>query len=239
MIGENSMAKRDFISSVRTAVGFLDPEIQTDSQHLDSEEIRQHIRRAVIWLTPKSVEGFVPQDFAELPEAQRNELDAEVETFRSIAEDVPAGTPATEKQIEAALPHFLKIVSLVREAVLPPWIADLDMLLSQVESWCEEQGWSHKRQSKVIRERLLGPYEVEQLRFHTGQAGFMLDPVARFVPGGLGMVDLYILPTLDSVMIPRTEEGWVLHVEQAGNVQLLPWGQEQFNTALSELAKNP
>jgi hypothetical protein len=232
------MAKRDFISSVRTAIGFLDPEVQTDSQHLGSEEIRQQMRQAVIWLTPKSVEGFVPQDFAELPESQRNEFNAEVEAFRNIAERVPSHAPATEGQIEAALPHFLRIVSLVREAVLPAWIAELGALVSQVESWCEEQDWSHKRQSKLIRERLLGPYEVEQLRFHTGQAGFMLDPVARFVPGGVGMVDLYILPTLDSVMILRTDEGWVLHVEQTGNVQVLPWGREQFGTALRELARN-
>jgi hypothetical protein len=232
------MAKTDFILSVRTAVGFLDPEVQTDSQSLDSAEIRQQVRHAVVWLTPRSVEGFVPQDFAELPEPQRNELNAEVEAFRSVAEQVPAGAPATEEQIEAALPHFLRIVSLVREAVLPPWIADLDMLLLQVESWCEEQDWPHKRQPKLLRERLLGPYEVEQLLFHTGQAGFMLDPVARFVPGGLGLVDLYIRPTLDSVMIVRTEEGWMLHAEQAGNAQVLPWGQEQFATALTELAKN-
>jgi hypothetical protein len=31
--------------------------------------------------------------------------------------------------------------------------------------WCEEQDWPHKRQAKVLRERLLGPYEVDQLRF--------------------------------------------------------------------------
>jgi hypothetical protein len=232
------MAKRDFIWSVRAAVGFLDPEVQTDSQHLDSEEIRQQIRHAVVWLTPRSVEGFVPQDFAELPEPQRNELKREVEAFRSIAEQVSGNASAREEQIDAALPHFLRIVSLVREVVLPAWVADLDVLLSQVESWCEGREWSHKRQSKAMRERLLGPYEVEQLRFHTGQAGFMLDPVARFVPGGLGLVDLYVLPTLDSVMIVRTEEGWTLHVEQAGDVRVSPWGQEQFATAVGQLAKN-
>jgi hypothetical protein len=232
------MAKKDFISSVRTAVGFLDPVVETDNQSLDSNTIRRQFREAVIWLTPKSVEGFVPQDFAELTEAKRNELNAEVEAFRNIAEQVPADAPATPDQIEAALTPFLKIVSLVRDAVLPAWTADLGSLLSQVESWCDEKRWPHKRQPKEIRERLLGPYKVEQLQFHTGQAGFILDPVARFVPGGLGIVDLYILPTLDSVMIPRTEEGWVLHVEQAGNVQVLPWGREQFDTALSELTKN-
>jgi hypothetical protein len=232
------MAKKDFILSVRSAVGFLDPDVETDIQSLDSKEIRQQVRHAVIWLTPKSVEGFVPQDFAELPEPRRNELNAEVEAFRSIAEQVPADAPATEVQIEAALPHFLRIVSLVREAVLPPWIADVDILLSQVESWCEEQDWPHKRQDKVLRERLLGPYEVEQLRFHTGHAGFMLDPVARFVPGALGLVDLYVLPTLDTVMIVRAEADWVLRVDQAGSEQVLPWGKEPFVAAVSELAKN-
>jgi len=232
------MAKDDFISGVRTAVGLLDPEVQTDRRSLDSEEVRRQFRNAVIWLTPKSVEGFVPQDFAELPEPRRNELKAEVEAFRSRAEQVPADAPATDEQIEAALPHFLRIVSLVREALLPPWVADLDLLLSQVESWCEEQGWPHKRQDKVLRERLLGPYEVEQLRFHTGQAGLMLDPIARFVPGGLGLVDLYVLPTLDSVIILRTDDGWVLQVERPGSVQVLPWTKEQFGAAVNELMKD-
>ncbi len=232
------MAKNDLISSVRTAVGVLDPGVETDSQTVDCDEIRRQLRNAVMWLTPKSVEGFVPQDFAELPEPRRNELNAEVQAFRSIAQHVPAGVPATDEQIEAALPHFLRIVSLVRDAVLPPWIADLDILLSQVESWCEEQDWPHKRQDKVLRERLLGPYAVEQLCFHTGRAGFMLDPVARFVPGGLGLVDLYVLPTLDSVILLRADDGWVLQVERPGNVQVLPWGKEQFRAAVSELAKN-
>ncbi len=222
------MAKSDFISSVRAAVGVLDTEVETDSQSLDSEEIRRQLRKAAFWLSPKSVEGFVPQDFAELPGPRRNELNAEVEAFRSIAQQVPGNSPAKEEQIEAALPHFVRIVSLVREAVLPPWIADLDELLSQVESWCEAQDWPHKRQDKILRERLLGPYEVEQLCFHTGRAGFMLDPVARFVPGGLGLVDLYVLPTLDSVIILRSEDGWVLQVDRPGDVQVLPWGKEQF-----------
>ncbi len=230
------MAKSDFISSVRTAVGFLDPEVQADSQSLDSEEVRQQLRHAVVWLTPKSVEGFVPQDFAELPDAKRSALNAEVEAFRNVAKNV--GRLATDHQIETALPHFLSIVSLVREAVLPAWIADLRALVGQVEAWCAEKGWSHLRQSKVVRERLLGLYEVEQLRFHTGQAGFMLDPVARFVPGGLGLVDLYVVPTLDSVIVLRTEEGWNLRVEQSGDTQVLPWTESQFLAALNELAKN-
>ncbi len=233
------MAKNDFISSVRTAVGLLDPEVQADSGSLDSEEIRRQFRNAVMWLTPKYVEGFDPQDFTDLPAPQRNELNVEVEAFRSVAQQVPADAPATDEQIEAALSHFLRIVSLVREAVLPPWIANLDMLLSQVELWCEEQDWPHKRQDKMLRERLLRPYEVEQLRFHTGRAGFMLDPVARFVPGGLGLVDLYVLPSLDSVIILRTEDGWVLQVDRPGDVQVLPWGKEQFGSAVSDLAKNP
>jgi hypothetical protein len=232
------MAKGDFISSVRTAVGLLDPEIDADSQSLDSHEIRQQLRHAITWLTPKSVEGFVPQDFVELPETKRAELDAEVAAFRRIASEVPPDSQGREEQVEAALPHFLRIVSLVREAVLPAWIADLDALVCQAESWCDERSWAHSRQSKIVRERLLGPYEVPQLRFHTGRTGFMLDPVARFVPGGLGLVDLYMVPTLDSAIVLRVEEGWELHIEWPGD-EMLPWRREEFYSALNKLASNP
>ena len=62
------MSKRDFIDNVKTAATLLDPPRQTDSPRLDAGHIEGVLRRAVIWLTPSSVEGFKGRDFRELPE---------------------------------------------------------------------------------------------------------------------------------------------------------------------------
>ena len=76
------------------------------------------------------------------------------------------------------MPWFIKVVSHVSEIMLSEWKRDVENLLGEVERWCGEYGWSNKRIPKVVSERLLGPYGVEKLQFHTGQAGYMLDPIA-------------------------------------------------------------
>ena len=96
------MARDKFFLSLRNALGFLAPEVKTDSQTLNSTDIQRQIQDAAIWLTPKSVEGFDAKDFLDLPKAQRTALSNEVAEFTKIAEQVPADGPATDEQIQNA-----------------------------------------------------------------------------------------------------------------------------------------
>jgi hypothetical protein len=113
------MSKLEFIENVKTAATLLDPRAQTDSPQIDAGHIQGVLRRAVIWLTPSSVEGFSAKDFRELPEDRRAALVESVRKFREVAAEVPPDKPAKPEQIKAALPEFLKIIEAVRPYFWP------------------------------------------------------------------------------------------------------------------------
>ena len=95
------MSLRDFLISVRTGASLLGPNVTGDSPRIDSSSIERTLRGAVIWLTPKSVEGYRPDDFSGILSATENsDLRKSVEQFRRIASQVPGNKPATTRQIE-------------------------------------------------------------------------------------------------------------------------------------------
>jgi hypothetical protein len=84
-----------------------------------------------------------------------------------------------------------------------------------------------RRDEKTIREDRLGQYTVPRLLMHATTGRLLLDPVARYVPGATGVVDLYVLPSYDAVMISRTEDGWCLHPIQA-DAAPQAWSEQAF-----------
>src|SRR6476659_101623 len=101
------------------------------------------------------------------------------------------------------------------EQVRDEWVTTVEQLVRAVESWAQGQGWAVRREPKRIEENRIGAYEVPQLLFQLPAGRFLLDPVARFVTGAEGLVDLYVLPSYDAVMIARTPDGWFLHSQNA------------------------
>ena len=82
----------------------------------------------------------------------------------------------------------------------------------------------------------MGQYTVPRLLIQATAGRLLLDPVARYVPGAMGVVDLYVLPSYDAAMISRTDDGWRLHPIGADDVPQ-PWSEETFvQTALQLLA---
>jgi len=82
----------------------------------------------------------------------------------------------------------------------------------------------------------LGQYTVPRLLIHATAGRLLLDPLARYVPGAMGAVDLYVLPSYDAAMISRTDDGWRLYPIGADDVPQ-PWSEETFvQTALQLLA---
>ncbi len=108
------MALSEFWQSVQAGARFVSPNVSVDSPKLDASAIERSLRLSTIWLTPRVVEGFDPDDFNFLPPPQRNGLFKSVQSFRSIAEKVPADKPPTSLQIAKALPSFVKILSLLQ-----------------------------------------------------------------------------------------------------------------------------
>jgi hypothetical protein len=112
------MAARDFLLSLRTAARLLSPSVSTEGTRLDADHLTGVLRRATIWLTPSSVDGFDPHDlheeFPELSEQDREQLIRDVAEFRLVAGRVPGDQPASQEQVEAALAPFLRILSLMQ-----------------------------------------------------------------------------------------------------------------------------
>lgn len=122
------------------------------------------------------------------------------------------------------------------EGVRDEWIAAVEQLVGDAEVWARNQDWAVRRDAKSIREDRLGQYTVPRLLIHATDGRLLLDPVARYVPGATGVVDLYVLPSYDAVMISRADDGWRLHPMDADDVPQ-HWSEETFvHTVLQLLA---
>jgi hypothetical protein len=231
------MAREEFLLNLRIAASSLNMTVQTDSPHLNGDRLASLLNRCDLWLTPRSVGGFKPDDFPELSPAKRRELREEIERFRAVACKVPANAPATKEQVRDALPHFKRVVELVGEAVIAEWQEALHDLFQSAEDWSRDYGCFVKRGKKQVTEKFLGTYEVPTLLIHTtANNRFVLEPVARQVAGAAGRVDLCLLPSYDSVGIVRMEDGWYILPERPSH-RKKALSREVFLNTLDQLAR--
>src|SRR5262245_9886124 len=96
------------------------------------------------------------------------------------------------------------------EQVRDEWVAAVEQLVRDAETWSQGQGWAVRKEPKTITEDRLGSYTVPRLLIHASSGRLLLDPVARYIPGATGLVDLYVLPSYDPVLVPRSADGWHL-----------------------------
>lgn len=120
------------------------------------------------------------------------------------------------------------------EAVRDEWIAAVERLITDAETWANTQGWTTRRDPKTIAEEPLGPYVVPRLLIHRVDGRLLLDPVTRFVVGGLGLVDFCVLPSYDWVKVVRTPAGWQFHPADP-NAPRRPWSEKAFLELAQEL----
>jgi hypothetical protein len=123
------------------------------------------------------------------------------------------------------------------EQVRDEWVAAVEGFVRDVESWCAKQDWAVRRDPKRIEEDRLGAYVVPRLLIHTPAGRLVLEPVARYVPGALGVVDLTIMPSYDSLMISRTDAGWQLHSGGPDEAPR-PWSEQTFAEAVERLTRS-
>lgn len=127
------------------------PTVTADSPMVNAGDIERILRSAVLWLTPAAVQGFDERDFDFLPSHERDQLSRSVRDFTHVARQVDPRKPATDSQIQEALPHFLRIVEILGANKY----ADPDALVL----------------GKRIEQQIAGriPEAVLELRFETGE----------------------------------------------------------------------
>jgi hypothetical protein len=98
------------------------------------------------------------------------------------------------------------------DAVKSEWLDRLNTLVEEVQGWAQKAGWRTRRIDKTVKERRLGTYKAPVLLMEKDTVEVVLNPVARFVPGANGAVDLYVAPAYDDIASLYLEgDHWVLH----------------------------
>jgi hypothetical protein len=112
-------------------------------------------------------------------------------------------------------------------------------LVENTEVWAKELGWVTKRVQKRLSETLLGSYETPQVLMHAAPNLYVLDPVARFVPGAAGAFELSVQPSFDSVSLYRDFSGvWYAHhdvVQGTSTGKRDVWSKNTLGRCVEEL----
>ena len=120
------------------------------------------------------------------------------------------------------------------EQVRDEWLAAIEKLMQDAEEWSRKQDWATRRDPKKIKERGLGEYIVPRLLIHSIDGRLLLDPMAGEVIGAKGRVELCVMPSYDSVVIARLDDGWKM-LPQTGDGDLIPLTEETFVSTVRRL----
>ena len=123
------------------------------------------------------------------------------------------------------------------EQIRDEWVAAVEQLVRETEAWAQAQGWATRRDPKEATEYRLGGYTVPQLLIHAPAGRLLLDPIARYVPGALGVVEFCALPSYDSLRLARTADGWVLDSDNPGEAPRA-WSEATFRDAALRLLES-
>ena len=134
------------------------------------------------------------------------------------------------------------------EAVKKEWVSRLSNLIDTIKNSAEESGWRTRRIDNTITERELGTYKVPVLLMEKDTVEVVLNPVARFVPGAEGAVDMYLAPAYDDIASLYFEGGqWMLHYAERPNpfatqsvieMKSRPYSNEAIIATLEGMAAN-
>lgn len=94
------------------------------------------------------------------------------------------------------------------EQIRNAWVQAVDDVLSEVEAWCEAEGWPTHRESKWIDEDRLGQYTIPVLLIDTPGGRLHLDPLARFIVGADGRIDVYSFPQYHTAILLSSKNAW-------------------------------
>ena len=104
----------------------------------------------------------------------------------------------------------VRVTSLPQE--VDYWLDLLKGLVENVKAWAEAASWGTRLTGRDVNEKGGLRYEVPVLVLNRGEAEVSLVPVARKVPGGDGLVDLYVMPDFNDVASLYREDGqWFFH----------------------------
>jgi hypothetical protein len=94
---------------------------------------------------------------------------------------------------------LLEQMARARVTLRYEWLERLGNLVATVKRWAEELDWATKVVQKRIEDAEIGNYKAPALLLQEEAVRLFLEPIARDVPGGEGLVDLYLMPSYDDI----------------------------------------
>jgi hypothetical protein len=189
------------------------------------------------WLTPLSVEGFDPADFADWPKEEREKLKAEVDAFLAIAGKVSPKEPAPKALAKQARKHLGATMKIVRNRVLPEWLDAQEKMIQEAAEAAKAKGWYVEKDEMELEESLLGTYKAPSLLIRTWDREVRLMPVARFCAGRQGAVDLKVSPTYEREYSVTFKDGRWQIVSLRGKQNKRPFNRDTFGNTISKFTQ--
>lgn len=133
------------------------------------------------------------------------------------------------------------------EQLLEGWLHQLSKLFDDVEGWARDQDWSTRRIEVTLRESPFGKYQAPALLLQHEATKAFLEPIARYVPGANGAVDLYFMPAYDDMAsLSLSDDGWSVRYAFSGSqsgqsrydVDPIPLTQDSFRDVLEAMKSN-
>lgn len=104
-------------------------------------------------------------------------------------------TPDDPGNAQAELENEVRRRVDVRRA----WVAQVEALVAQVDTWGRELGWQTRKIDKRLDDSYVGKHRLPALLMQEETFRVLLEPVGRSAPGAEGIVDLYLLPAYDDI----------------------------------------
>ena len=133
------------------------------------------------------------------------------------------------------------------EQQLKGWLQQLSKLIDEVETWARDLDWSTRRIEVNLHESAIGKYQAPALLLQHEATKALLEPIARYVPGANGVVDLYIMPAYDDLAsLYLSDDGWSVRYAFSGSqsgqsrydVDPIPLTQVSFRDVLEAMQSN-
>lgn len=232
------MAREEFLKNLRLAARHLESFDESERVNRREAVYVLTLPTADLWLTTKAVDGFDAEEFTDLAPAEREELRANVASFREITEAIPPDEPAPKAKSRRARKHLERIIEIVRKPVLEEWLAAQERMIGEAVEAAKSRHWHVERGEKQVVEGFLGRYTAPRLHiFASPDGGVVLNPVARFAANGKGVVDVAVMPTYDTAAMLMLDGGqW--RIARHGLDRGRPFSGERLVAQITRLMHN-
>ncbi|HEY4330028.1 MAG TPA: hypothetical protein VGN88_09850 [Phycisphaerae bacterium] len=112
------------------------------------------------------------------------------------------------------------------------WKAALTQLIDDIAQWSEAHNWTAERHVVELNEDGLGAYKAPMIRIRKGRRTLTIQPLARFISGGDGRVDIEGRIAYKKLLLIRKKGDWKIFTNDR-----IPWPESWGEAAFIKLAE--